>query len=103
MAMKNSQAGSMSVSEICSFICEHFPYFRTASKACNRSIRNPLSSNECFEKIEHKIVDGVLRTKYLWTMNPLKIGKMDEKIQKCLCKYPINIPSATAVPENCQH
>lgn len=100
MALKNSRAGSLPVSEIYSFMCEHFPYFKTAASGWKNSVRHNLSLNKCFEKIEKPATNGGQRKGCLWAMNPLKIGKMDDEIQKWSRKDPMAIRKAMVFPEN---
>lgn len=100
MALKNSRAGSLPVSEIYSFMCEHFPYFKTAPNGWKNSVRHNLSLNKCFEKIEKPATNGGQRKGCLWAMNPTKITKMDEEIQKWSRKDPMAIRKAMVYPEN---
>lgn len=100
MALKNSRAGSLPVSEIYSFMCEHFPYFKTAPNGWKNSVRHNLSLNKCFEKIEKPATNGGQRKGCLWAMNPSKIAKMDEEVQKWSRKDPMAIRKAMVVPEN---
>lgn len=100
MALKNSRAGSLPVSEIYSFMCEHFPYFKTAPNGWKNSVRHNLSLNKCFEKIEKPATNGGQRKGCLWAMNPTKITKMDEEVQKWSRKDPMAIRKAMVYPEN---
>lgn len=100
MALKNSRAGSLPVSEIYSFMCEHFPYFKTAPNGWKNSVRHNLSLNKCFEKIEKPATNGGQRKGCLWAMNPSKITKMDEEVQKWSRKDPMAIRNAMVFPEN---
>lgn len=100
MALKNSRAGSLPVSEIYSFMCEHFPYFKTAPNGWKNSVRHNLSLNKCFEKIEKPVTNGGQRKGCLWAMNPAKISKMDEEVQKWSRKDPMAIKKAMVIPEN---
>uniref|UniRef100_A0A8C5LQG1 Forkhead box N4 n=1 Tax=Leptobrachium leishanense TaxID=445787 RepID=A0A8C5LQG1_9ANUR len=81
MALKNSKTGSLPVSEIYSFMKEHFPYFKTAPDGWKNSVRHNLSLNKCFEKVENKL-SGSSRKGCLWALNPAKIDKMEEEMQK---------------------
>ncbi|KAM4710489.1 forkhead box protein N4 isoform 1-T3 [Discoglossus pictus] len=81
MALKNSKNGSLPVSEIYSFMKEHFPYFKTAPDGWKNSVRHNLSLNKCFEKVENKM-SGSSRKGCLWALNPAKIDKMEEEMQK---------------------
>lgn len=100
MALRNSHTGSLRVSEIYSFMCEHFPYFRTTTDDWKRSTRNALSANACFTKIEHKSSDAVSRYKCLWTIKPSEINGFEEKWKIQACRTPKLIHDAMAVPEN---
>ncbi|XP_023834499.1 forkhead box protein N4-like [Salvelinus sp. IW2-2015] len=81
MALKNSKTGSLPVSEIYTFMKEHFPYFKTAPDGWKNSVRHNLSLNKCFEKVENK-TSGLSRKGCLWALNPVKIDKMEEEMQK---------------------
>ncbi|XP_021925671.1 uncharacterized serine-rich protein C215.13 isoform X3 [Zootermopsis nevadensis] len=100
MALKNSKTGSLPVSEIYNFMCEHFPYFKTAPNGWKNSVRHNLSLNKCFEKIEKPAGNGSQRKGCLWAMNPAKIAKMDEEVQKWSKKDPMAIRKAMICPEN---
>ena len=100
MALKNSRAGSLPVSEIYSFMCEHFPYFKTAPNGWKNSVRHNLSLNKCFEKIEKPVSSGGQRKGCLWAMNPTKVTKMDEEVQKWSRKDPMAIKKAMVYPEH---
>uniref|UniRef100_A0A182ITY0 Uncharacterized protein n=1 Tax=Anopheles atroparvus TaxID=41427 RepID=A0A182ITY0_ANOAO len=100
MALKNSRSGSLPVSEIYSFMCEHFPYFKTAPNGWKNSVRHNLSLNKCFEKIEKPATNGGQRKGCLWAMNPAKIVKMDEEVQKWSRKDPLAIRRAMVHPEH---
>nr|XP_036225823.1 serine-rich adhesin for platelets isoform X13 [Bactrocera oleae]XP_036225824.1 serine-rich adhesin for platelets isoform X13 [Bactrocera oleae]XP_036225832.1 serine-rich adhesin for platelets isoform X13 [Bactrocera oleae] len=100
MALKNSRSGSLPVSEIYSFMCEHFPYFRTAPSGWKNSVRHNLSLNKCFEKIEKPATNGNQRKGCLWAMNPDRIVKMDEEVQKWSRKDPMGIRNAMVHPDH---
>lgn len=100
MALKNSRRGSLPVSEIYSFMCEHFPYFKTAPSGWKNSVRHNLSLNKCFEKIEKPPTNGNQRKGCLWAMNPERIAKMDEEVQKWSRKDPMAIRNAMVFPEH---
>uniref|UniRef100_A0A8C7DAW7 Forkhead box N4 n=1 Tax=Oncorhynchus kisutch TaxID=8019 RepID=A0A8C7DAW7_ONCKI len=84
MALKNSRTGSLPVSEIYGFMKEHFPYFKTAPDGWKNSVRHNLSLNKCFEKEENKQggSSSTSRKGCLWALNPAKINKMEEEMQK---------------------
>lgn len=98
MALKNSKTGSLPVSEIYNFMCKHFPYFKTAPSGWKNSVRHNLSLNKCFEKIEKPAPNGAQRKGCLWAMNPAKISKMDEEVQKWSRKDPLAIRKAMVNP-----
>ncbi|NWY04005.1 FOXN4 protein, partial [Nothoprocta ornata] len=98
MALKNSKTGSLPVSEIYSFMKEHFPYFKTAPDGWKNSVRHNLSLNKCFEKVENKL-SGTSRKGCLWALNPAKIDKMEEEMQKWKRKDIAAIHRSMANPE----
>lgn len=98
MALKNSRSGCLPVSEIYNFMCKHFPYFKTAPTGWKNSVRHNLSLNKCFEKIEKPAINGAQRKGCLWAMNPSKISKMDEEVQKWFRKDPSAIRKAMTNP-----
>jgi len=101
LALKNSRTGSLSVSEIYKFMCEHFPYFKTAPNGWKNSVRHNLSLNKCFEKIEKPASNGTNQRKgCLWAMNKDKITKMDEEVKKWSRKDPMAIKKAMVFPSN---
>ncbi|CAL4227282.1 unnamed protein product, partial [Meganyctiphanes norvegica] len=94
LALKNSTTGSLLVSEIYNFMCEYFPYFRTAPKGWKNSVRHNLSLNKCFDKIDtHKSKGG------LWVLTPAKEGKMDQEFYKHRKKDLLGITDAMQYPE----
>jgi len=87
----------VNVSSLC--FSKHFPYFKTASSGWKNSVRHNLSLNKCFEKIEKPIGStGAPRKGCLWTMNPTKISKMDDEMQKWSRKDPSAIRRAMLNP-----
>ncbi|XP_044795451.1 forkhead box protein N1 isoform X6 [Bubalus bubalis] len=98
MALKNSKTGSLPVSEIYNFMTEHFPYFKTAPDGWKNSVRHNLSLNKCFEKVENKSGSSS-RKGCLWALNPAKIDKMQEELQKWKRKDPIAVRKSMAKPE----
>ncbi|KAJ8377585.1 hypothetical protein AAFF_G00256030 [Aldrovandia affinis] len=56
LALSRSRTGSLPVSEIYSFMTDHFPYFKTAPDGWKNSVRHNLSLNKCFEKVEQRSV-----------------------------------------------
>ena len=101
LALKNSQTGTMTVSEIYNFICDHFPYYTTAPSGWKNSVRHNLSLNNCFMKMERKLVAGNRHEKkgFLWAMNPLKISKVDEEVTKSLQRDPMGVRKGMLMPE----
>lgn len=61
-------------------------------------MRHNLSLNKCFEKIEKPVSDNSSRKGCLWAMNPDKISKMDEEVQKWSRKDPMGIKKAMVHP-----
>ncbi|KAM4590314.1 forkhead box protein N1 [Fundulus diaphanus] len=99
MALKNSKTGSLPVSEIYSFMTEHFPYFKTAPDGWKNSVRHNLSLNKCFEKVENKNGNSS-RKGCLWALNPAKVEKMQEELHKWRRKDPQTIRRSMAKPED---
>ncbi|KAJ7416393.1 forkhead box N1 [Willisornis vidua] len=97
MALKNSKTGSLPVSEIYNFMTEHFPYFKTAPDGWKNSVRHNLSLNKCFEKVENKSGNSS-RKGCLWALNPAKIDKMQEELQKWKRKDPVAVRKSMAKP-----
>nr|CAI5820092.1 unnamed protein product [Callosobruchus analis] len=79
----------------------HFPYFKTAPNGWKNSVRHNLSLNKCFEKIEKPALNGAQRKGCLWAMNPAKISKMDDEVQKWSRKDPLAIRKAMLNPGEC--
>ncbi|XP_062873421.1 forkhead box protein N1 [Trichomycterus rosablanca] len=102
MALRNSRTGSLPVSEIYSFMTEHFPYFKTAPDGWKNSVRHNLSLNKCFEKVENKN-GNASRKGCLWSLNPAKVEKMQEELQKWRRKDPITVRRSMARPELLDH
>ena len=88
----------MTVNEIYNFMSEHFPYFKNAPSGWKNSVRHNLSLNKCFEKIEKPASNGSQRKGCLWAMNPNKIQKMNEEVQKWSRKDPQAIKKGMAMP-----
>ncbi|KAF7656648.1 hypothetical protein LDENG_00038230 [Lucifuga dentata] len=97
MALKNSKTGSLPVSEIYSFMTDHFPYFKTAPDGWKNSVRHNLSLNKCFEKLENKN-GNTSRKGCLWALNPAKVEKMQEELHKWRRKDPVTVRRSMARP-----
>lgn len=82
------------------FFSEHFPYFKTAPNGWKNSVRHNLSLNKCFEKIEKPAGNGNQRKGCLWAINPAKVAKMDEEVQKWSRKDPLAIKKAMIYPDH---
>ncbi|XP_039258676.2 uncharacterized protein LOC120335258 [Styela clava] len=70
MAVEDSPEKKLPVKDIYSWVCKHFPYFRTAPSGWKNSIRHNLSLNKCFKKAEtnnntHDAIKGSL-----WCIDP---------------------------------
>ncbi|XP_036419758.1 forkhead box protein N1 [Colossoma macropomum] len=102
MALRNSRTGSLPVSEIYSFMTEHFPYFKTAPDGWKNSVRHNLSLNKCFEKVENKNGSSS-RKGCLWALNPAKVEKMQEELHKWRRKDPVTVRRSMARPEELDH
>uniref|UniRef100_A0A673VLZ6 Forkhead box N1 n=1 Tax=Suricata suricatta TaxID=37032 RepID=A0A673VLZ6_SURSU len=80
----------------------HYPYQRiapqTAPDGWKNSVRHNLSLNKCFEKVENKSGSSS-RKGCLWALNPAKIDKMQEELQKWKRKDPIAVRKSMAKPE----
>lgn len=100
MALKNSRHGSLPVSEIYSFMTEHFPYFKTAPDGWKNSVRHNLSLNKCFEKVDSPKLNGNTKKGCLWALNPAKIEKMEDEIAKHRKKDLDSILKSMSDPEN---
>ncbi|XP_031716925.1 forkhead box protein N1 isoform X1 [Anarrhichthys ocellatus] len=99
LALKNSKTGSLPVSEIYSFMAEHFPYFKSAPDGWKNSVRHNLSLNKCFQKVENKNGNSS-RKGCLWALNPAKVDKMQEELHKWRRKDPISVRRSMARPED---
>ncbi|XP_074498051.1 forkhead box protein N1 [Sebastes fasciatus] len=102
LALKNSKTGSLPVSEIYSFMTEHFPYFKSAPDGWKNSVRHNLSLNKCFEKVENKNGNSS-RKGCLWALNPAKVEKMQEELHKWRRKDPVTVRRSMARPEDLDH
>ncbi|KAK9962240.1 hypothetical protein ABG768_007612 [Culter alburnus] len=98
LALRNSKTGSLPVSEIYSFMTDHFPYFKTAPDGWKNSVRHNLSLNKCFEKVENKNGNSS-RKGCLWALNPAKVEKMQEELHKWRRKDPLTVRRSMARPE----
>lgn len=58
-----------------------------------------MSLNKCFEKIEKPAGNGNQRKGCLWAINPAKVAKMDEEVQKWSRKDPSAIKKAMIYPD----
>ena len=62
---------------------KNFPYFKSAPDGWKNSVRHNLTMNKYFEKIEKPGANGQKTRKgSLWSLNPQKLGKMEEEIIK---------------------
>ncbi|KAI4814847.1 hypothetical protein KUCAC02_005030 [Chaenocephalus aceratus] len=99
LALRNSKTGSLPVSEIYSFMTEHFPYFKSAPDGWKNSVRHNLSLNKCFVKVENKNGNSS-RKGCLWALNPAKVEKMQEELHKWRRKDPVTVRRSMAKPES---
>lgn len=100
MALKNSRYGSLRVSEIFNFICEHFPYFKTSSKGWKNTVRRTLSAKTHFYNTKIPNTKGGWRKNCVWATNPLHRVKLDKEIQQYSFNEPTTNRMAMAVPNN---
>ncbi|PKU37269.1 solute carrier family 13 member hypothetical protein [Limosa lapponica baueri] len=70
----------------------------TAPDGWKNSVRHNLSLNKCFEKVENKSGNSS-RKGCLWALNPAKIDKMQEELQKWKRKDPVAVRKSMAKPE----
>ncbi|XP_029784793.1 forkhead box protein N1 [Suricata suricatta] len=75
-----------------------YSYRWTAPDGWKNSVRHNLSLNKCFEKVENKSGSSS-RKGCLWALNPAKIDKMQEELQKWKRKDPIAVRKSMAKPE----
>ena len=64
-------------------------------------MRHNLSLNKCFEKVENKNGNSS-RKGCLWALNPAKVDKMHEELQKWRRKDPVTVRKSMARPGNCK-
>lgn len=100
LALKNSKNGSLPVSEIYNFMCENFPYFKTAPDGWKNSVRHNLSLNKCFAKVDNPKLTQGAKKGCLWALNPAKVTKMEDEIVKWGKKDPAGLLTSMAYPEN---
>ncbi|KAJ7380297.1 Forkhead box protein N1 [Desmophyllum pertusum] len=78
MALKNSDSGTLPVSEIYKFMMGKFPYFKTAPDGWKNSVRHNLSLNKAFCKLERP--QGASQRKgCLWSLNPSGVNRWTKK------------------------
>ncbi|CAF0710217.1 unnamed protein product [Brachionus calyciflorus] len=98
MSLRNSDSGTLPVSDIYEFIIENFPYYKTARDGWKNSIRHNLSLNKCFEKIENPTNGS--KKGCLWALNPDKCKKLEEECKRCRQRDPVNIRLSMSRPDD---
>ncbi|KHJ41106.1 fork head domain protein [Trichuris suis] len=98
LALKNSTAGCLRVSEIYDFIIENFPFFVTAPSGWKNSVRHNLSLNKSFVKIEVPTTQPRGRKCCLWSLNGKKVSKIELEIQRVREKDSEGIKDSLANP-----
>lgn len=98
MSLRNSDSGTLPVSDIYEFIVENFPYYKTARDGWKNSIRHNLSLNKCFEKIENPTNGS--KKGCLWALNPDKCKKLEEECKRCRQRDPVNIRLSMSRPDD---
>ncbi|XP_015766683.1 PREDICTED: forkhead box protein N2-like [Acropora digitifera] len=98
MALKNSDSGTLPVSEIYKFMMGKFPYFKTAPDGWKNSVRHNLSLNKAFCKLERP--QGASQRKgCLWSLKPERREQMDKEIKKWKKKHTEAIRASMANPD----
>lgn len=99
MALRNSDQGSLPVSEIYKYMQSRFPYFKTAPDGWKNSVRHNLSLNKAFCKLERP--DGTSQRKgCLWSLKPEKKDQLRREIRKWKKKHPEAIKASMANPDD---
>ncbi|XP_014476789.1 PREDICTED: forkhead box protein P1-B-like [Dinoponera quadriceps] len=106
LALKNSYRGALRVCDIYSFICYHFPYFRTAPAGWKNSVRHNLSLNNRFEKVDDDDDDdgdgepknSTQKKGGLWRYAPDKTKKLVETMKSRSKKDPAGVSLSMSEP-----
>ncbi|EFN75484.1 Forkhead box protein N1 [Harpegnathos saltator] len=106
LALKNSYRGALRVCDIYSFICYHFPYFRTAPAGWKNSVRHNLSLNNRFEKVDDDDDDdgdgepknSTQKKGGLWRYAPDKTKKLVETMKSRSKKDPAGVTLSMSEP-----
>ena len=77
-------------------MCGYFPYFKSAKKGWDNSVRHCLSMQNCFLQI--KDVSG-RRSGNVWIMNPLEAEVTNKKLLKAWNKSETGIKVSTPKPD----
>ncbi|XP_072343843.1 forkhead box protein R1 [Scyliorhinus torazame] len=100
LVIRSSLTHSLTVQEIYSFICEHFPYFLTAPKGWKNRIRRNLCFNRNFKMVT---VKGSGAGQQLWSLTSEGKVRLREDL-KILSKQALSqIQSSMMTPESLLH
>lgn len=110
MAIQSSPGKRLTLSEIYTYLQQHFPFFRGSYQGWKNSVRHNLSLNECFIKLPKGL--GRPGKGHYWTIDPASEFMFEEgsfrrrprgfrrKCQALKPQYPQYFPTATAAVQN---